>query len=105
MKAPKAKRTRGRPVTHGLSRTKAYRSWHWITYCSKEPYFSEAYYGYPISLCKEWRGKKGMTQFYQDMGERPEYAQLKVTDVEQCPITIHCFIKVKSIFEKLSSRE
>jgi len=161
MKAPKAKRTRGRPVTHGLSRTKAYRSWHWITYCSKKPYFSEAYYGYPISLCKEWRGKKGMTQFYQDMGERPEYAQLKVTDVEQpfsksncywerrpeqltkeqsnelnqmiqyvsdhrdwldrwesgfckrinnyvkrgCPITLQCFIKVKSIFEKLSSRE
>src|SRR5215831_2667233 len=161
MKAPKAKRTRGRPVTHGLSRTKAYRSWHWITYCSKEPYFAIEYYGYPISLCKEWRGKKGMTQFYQDMGERPEYAQLKVTDVEQqfsksncywerrpeqltkeqsnelnqmiqyisdhrdwldrwesgfckrinnyvkrgCPITIHCFIKVKSIFEKLSSRE
>jgi hypothetical protein len=160
MKARKAKRRRGRPKTHGLSRTRAYRSWHWITYTSKHRHFSRAYYGYRISLCKEWQGKKGMIQFYEDMGERPAYAELQVIDVTQpfsktncswekrseeltkeqsnalihmmqyisdhrncldrwessffkrinnylksgCPtISIHCFVKIKDIFEKLST--
>src|SRR5262245_11980132 len=91
MKAPKAKRRRGRPTTHGLSRTRAYRSLHWITYTSKHRYFSEAYYGYPISLCKEWQGKNGMSQFYQDMGERPADARLQVIDVTQPFSKTNCY--------------
>jgi len=91
MKAPKAKRRRGRPKTHGLSRTRAYRAWHWTTYESKHRYFSIERWGHPISLCKEWQGKKGIIKFYEDMGEPRPGEKLQVRDVTQPFSKANCY--------------
>jgi hypothetical protein len=88
----RAKRKRGRPVTHGLSRTRAYDRWRWLSYAHEHKRYSRKCFAYEISLCKEWRGKKGLIQFCKDMGEPPQPgARIKFHDITQPISKNNCY--------------
>jgi hypothetical protein len=92
--AQRAKRKRGRPVKHGLSRTRTYNRWRWLDHAHTHKRYSRKRYGYEITLCKEWQGKKGLIQFYKDMGEPPEpAARIKFHDITKPISKDNCYWK------------
>src|SRR5262245_58018801 len=96
--AQRAKRKRGRPVKHGLSRTKAYTRWRWLSYAHKRKRYSRNRYGWEITLCKEWRGIKGLIQFCEDMGEPPEPgAEVEFKDVTKPASKSNCYWKTPTV--------
>ena len=65
-------------TTHGMSDTPEYNSYKsMIQRCtsSLHPAYEE-YGGRGIDVCTKWLGPKGFENFYADMGERPEGAEL-----------------------------
>lgn len=96
--AQRAKRKRGRPVTHGLSRTRAYTRWRWLSYAHEHKRYSRKCFAYEISLCKEWRGKKGLIQFCKDMGEPPQPgARIEFIDITQPASKSNCYWKTRLV--------
>src|SRR4030095_11746531 len=92
--AQHAKRKRGRPVKHGLSRTRAYTRWRWLDYDHKHKRHSRKYRGHEITLCEEWRGIKGLIQFCKDMGEPPELgALIEFIDITKPASKSNCYWK------------
>lgn len=71
---------RGRPPSHGYSRTPTYRSWQSMkTRCYNEASFKYPDYGgRGVTVCKRWL--KSFEAFLADMGERPEGTTLDRRD-------------------------
>lgn len=96
--AQRAKRKRGRPVKHGLSRTRAYTHWRWLHYAHTHKRYSRNHYGYEITVSKEWRGIKGLIQFCKDMGEPPEPgARIEFCDITQPASKSNCYWKPRVV--------
>jgi len=93
------KRKRGRPVKHGLSRTRAYTRWRWLWYAHTHKRWSrKRYHGHEITLCKEWRGIKGLVQFCKDMGEPPEPgAEVEFIDITKPASKSNCYWKTRAV--------
>lgn len=74
---------RSTPVTkHGLSKTRAYRTWKAIkARCYRKSHSDYPRYGgRGIKVCDRW--KNSFQEFYNDMGERPEGASIDRIDVD-----------------------
>jgi hypothetical protein len=93
------KRKRGRPVKHGLSRTRAYTRWRWLKHAhTHKRYSRKRYHGHEITLCKEWRGIKGLIQFCKDMGEPPEPgATVELIDESKPASKDNCYWKPHAV--------
>lgn len=65
---------------HGMTETAEYRIWcHMKERCSNPKYTGfHRYGGRGIKVCKEW--EKSFTQFYKDMGPRPDGCELDRID-------------------------
>ena len=69
-------------TTHGLSKTpieRTYRSMLIRCYKEEDKSFKD-YGGRGIYVCDGWRGKDGLKNFAEDMGERPEGTQIDRID-------------------------
>ena len=73
-------RAEGHNVTHGLSKTKEYKSWHSMkSRCRNPSSRSYKYYaGRGITMCDRWND---YSNFLVDMGPRPPGTTLERTDV------------------------
>ena len=59
--------------THGESSTPEYRAWYYMLkrcYDPRNPAYAN-YGGRGIRVCDQWRQRKGLQKFLQDMGRRP----------------------------------
>lgn len=64
-------------TTHGKSKSKVHRSWEAMIercYDIKHPHYNN-YGGRGIGVCDRWR--HSFENFYEDMGDRPQYINLK----------------------------
>lgn len=72
----------GGVTTHGLSRTPEYRSWYSMKercFNTKHPCY-HLYGGRGITICERWMS---ITNFYADMGDRPEGTSLDRIDSDK----------------------
>jgi hypothetical protein len=67
----KRQKMRAEKLTHGLTRTPAYRSWAQMKTRCENPNYKEFYYygGRGIKICERWNS---FENFLADMGSRPE---------------------------------
>lgn len=76
-------RLREKLVTHGATNTQTYGIWEgMLQRCLNQKSSGyDSYGGRGITVCDEWLGKNGFSNFLKDMGEKPEKLSLDRIDV------------------------
>ena len=81
----KNEKTRESTVTHGMSKSREYITYHtMLSRCNRPSNIGYALYGgRGIKVCAEWSGAGGFERFLSDMGPRPDGHSIERIDVNK----------------------